>query len=63
MRSVICNKQLLMSWSIAACLLAFTAASYTSSEVRSGPASSTATTVAQAANPCAASNRIEIPSS
>ena len=56
MRSVIRNKQLLMAWSTTVCLLAFTAALCMSSEVNSGQASATATTVAQASNPCAVAN-------
>jgi cytochrome c len=55
MRAVL-KKQTAMFWGALVCLMAFTAASCTSSEVSSGPSEPVATTMAQAANPCAAKN-------
>lgn len=56
MRAVIRKKQAAMLWSAVICLLAFTAASCTSAEVSSEPPGPATMTMAQAANPCAATN-------
>src|SRR5688500_12549324 len=56
MRAVMLKKQLAMFWGAVICLMVFTAASCTSSEVSSRPSRPAATTMAQAANPCAAKN-------